>query len=167
MNKKLTTVLIIMAIIPIGLLSWMGITGMQSVKENSHHQIQIIGEQELEHVSDRISDIFLDIKENMSQLIIDNGVGIDEIRNTIRKQNLIRQIFITDKDILLYPLEDIGSNKLLSNKEKAFLIRIKETDISYNFLQKSLSEDDTNRLKEGWHTWFMGDGINFIFWRNN
>ncbi|MCK5201430.1 MAG: HAMP domain-containing histidine kinase, partial [Spirochaetales bacterium] len=62
---------------------------------------------------------------------------------------------------LIYPSAEIP----LSRKEETFLTRIKETDISFNFLQKSETEESGKTIRQGWHTWFMGDGINFIYWQ--
>lgn len=160
MNRKLTFVLVVMAIIPIGLLSWMGFVSMQSEKEHSKQQIQYLGNQELEIVRNNIERVFIELEDELGQVLNNTGTDIDEIRILQRNHNLIKQIFITHKVGLIYPSAEI----LLSEREEAFLDRIKETDISFNFLQKSETEESEEVFLEGWHTWFMGSGLNFIYW---
>jgi len=160
MNRKLTFVLVVMAIIPIGLLSWMGFAGIQSEKERREQQIQYLGNQKLEIVRNRIERVFIELEDELGQVLNNTGTNIDEIRAIQRNHDLIKQIFITHKDGLIYPSAKI----LLSRREEAFLARIKETDISFNFLQKSETEESGGTFLEGWHTWFMGNGLNFIYW---
>ncbi len=161
MNRKLTFVLIVMAIIPIGLLSWMGFAGIHSEKERREQQIQYLGNQRLEIVRNSIERVFIELEDELDQVINNTDTDIDKIRILQRNHNLIKQIFITDQDGLIYPSVEIP----LSKKEEAFLTRIKETDISFNFLQKSETEESGKTIRQGWHTWFMGDGINFIYWQ--
>ncbi len=150
-----------MAIIPIGLLSWMGFAGIQSEKEHREQQIQNLGNQQLEIVRDSIERVFTELEDELDQVINNTGTDIDEIRILQRNHNLIKQIFLSDQDGLIYPSADIP----LSRKEEAFIARIKETDISFNFLQKSDTENPKETSLQGWHTWFMGDGLNFIYWQ--
>jgi signal transduction histidine kinase len=161
MNRKFTIILIIMAIIPIGLLSWMGFATIQAEKDRSKQQIQYLGIQQLEIVRDNIKQNFVNLELELNQILDLAGTNIDEIRTINRNHTLVSQIFILDEDGFVYPSE----STILSNKEEAFLVRIRETDISYDFFQKSNTEESGEALTEGWHTWFMGDGINFIFWK--
>ena len=163
MNKKMIFVLTVMAIISIGLLSWMGITGMQLESERREQQLQYLGNQQLEIVRDNINKVFIDLENELISILDFTGADIDKIRLTQRNNNLIKQIFITDKEGLVFPNKDIP----LSEREESFITRIKETDISFNFLQKSNNENLEGSLQEGWHTWFMGDGLNFIYWQKN
>ncbi|MDA3940863.1 MAG: HAMP domain-containing sensor histidine kinase [Spirochaetia bacterium] len=160
MNRKLTIVLVVMALIPIGLLSWMGFAGFQSEKDRTREQIHFLGTQRLELVRDDISRIFIELETELDQVVNFTENNIDEIRKTTRNHTIITQMFIVDQEGMEYPSSIIP----ISNLEEAFLLRIKETDISFNFLQKSNTEESGGSISRGWHTWFMGDGINFIYW---
>jgi len=160
MNRKLTIVLIIMAIIPIGLLSWMGFAGIQSEKERSKQQIQYLGNQQLEIIRDRMEKVFIELEDELDKVINNTGIDIDNIRTVQRNHNFIKQIFIVDDDNLVYPSFEIP----LSEREETFLNRIKETNISFYFLQTSETENPEEIIQQGWHTLFMGDGLNFIYW---
>jgi signal transduction histidine kinase len=161
MTRKFTIVLVVLAIIPIGLLSWMGFASIQAEKDRSKQQIKYLGNQQLEIVRDNIKQSFMNLEMELNQVLDLIGSDIDELRNINRNHNLISQIFILNEEGLVYP----SGSTILSNKEEAFLVRIRETDISFDFLQKSKTEKSGEVLTEGWHTWFMGDGINFIFWK--
>jgi len=161
MNRKLTVVLIIMAIIPIGLLSWMGFASIQSEKDRQEQQIHYLGVKQLELVRDNINQNFIELELELDQILNFAETDIDKIRTINRSHNLISQIFILDENGLVYP----SKSTLLSNKEQDFLVRIRETDISYNFLQKPNLEKSGETISSGWHTWFMGDGVNFIYWK--
>ena len=161
MNRKLTIILIIMVIIPIGLLSWMGFASIQSEKDRAKQQIQYIGKQKLELVQENITLLFKELENDLEKVLDLAGSNIDEIRSIQRNQSLIRQIFILDNEGLQYP--SFGFS--ISRNEEAFLTRVKETDISFNYLLKSEIEVEAGDTIKGWHTWFMGDGINFIYWK--
>ncbi|MCK5200291.1 MAG: hypothetical protein KAR21_18165, partial [Spirochaetales bacterium] len=90
MNRKLTFVLVIMAIIPIGLLSWMGFAGIQSEKERSKQQIQYLGNQQLEIIRDSIEKVFTELEDELDQVINNTGTDIDKIRVLQRNHNLIK-----------------------------------------------------------------------------
>lgn len=161
MNRKLITVVIIMAVIPIGLLSWMGFTSIRSEEERARQQIQFLGNGKLELVRDNISGIFKVVESEIASIFKSAGFKTENIRAIQRKSNLVKQIFILGRDGFIYPSSDTP----LSDKEKDFLNRIKEADISYNFLSRP-SDENVGRLQErGWHTWLMGEGINFIYWQ--
>lgn len=152
MNRKLITVVIIMAVIPIGLLSWMGFTNIRSEEERARQQIQFLGNGKLELVRDNISGIFKVVESEIASIFKSAGFKTENIRAIQRKSNLVKQIFILGRDGFIYPSSDTP----LSDKEKDFLNRIKEADISYNFLSRP-SDENVGRLQErGWHTWLMG-----------
>ena len=162
MNRKLTIILIIMVIIPIGLLSWMGFASIQSEKDRAKQQVQYFGKQKLELVQENITLFFKEMESDINKFLDLVGTDIDDIRILQREQKLIKQVFLVEKDGLIYPSSEIP----LSKREDDFLTRIKETDISFYFLLKPEVEtlDEKQKIK-GWHTWFMGDGINFIYWK--
>ena len=136
MNRKLTIILIIMVIIPIGLLSWMGFTSIQSEKDRAKQQIQYIGKQKLELVQENITLLFKEMESYINKFLDLVGTDIDNIRISQREQKLIQQVFLLEKDGLIYPSSEI----LISKREDDFLTRIKETDISVNFLLKPEAE---------------------------
>lgn len=162
MNRKLTIILIIMVIIPIGLLSWMGFAGIKTEKARSKQQIQYIGKQKLELVQEKVTLFFKEMERDINKFLDLVGTDVDDIRILQREQKLVQQVFLVEKEGLLYPSREIS----ISKKEDDFLTRIKETDISFNFLIKPDAEGlDEKQKSKGWHTWFMGDGINFIYWK--
>ncbi len=161
MNSKLTIILIILAIIPIGLLGWMGYSAIKSEETRREQKIRYMGSRELELAEKSIEQLFSNLEIELEELVANSETDIASIRILQRKHNLIKQIFISGREKLLYPSEEIP----LSNREKEFLRRVKETDISFNFLNKSVTENQKDTVLRGWHTWFMGDGLNFIFWR--
>ena len=149
-----------MAIIPIGLLVWMGFAEISMEQDRQEKQIQYLGMQKLEMVKENLNTLFKGLEDDLDQTLDTMGTEIDVIRDFQRNHNLIKQVFIADKDGLIYPNYDIS----LSSTEKSFLSRIKETDISFNFLQKPETENQNGTLNKGWHTWFMGNGLHFIYW---
>lgn len=108
---------------------------------------------------------------------------IEKIRNMTRNSYIFRQFFILgEHNTLLYPSKDIP----LSEAEQDFLLRTKEIGISRGMFiggerenmgttsdassVPSASADIPTAPKQGfreygWYTWYLGEGINFIFWR--
>lgn len=160
MKIKLTIVLIVMAIIPIGLLVWMGFAEIRMEQDRKKQQIQYLGRQRLELVKKNLTIVFKELEDELDQTLDTMGTEIDVIRDFQRNHNLIKQVFIADKDGLIYPDSEIP----LSSNEQSFLARIKETDISFNFLQKPDTENQKGTFNKGWHTWFLGNGLHFIYW---
>ncbi len=171
-SKKLIAVFLILTIIPAGLLSWLGIMSIRAEKEQAKAQFAVLANERLERVNLVIESVFSDITSHLIQISDETTADIDSIREYTRNDRYIRQIFLLDEDgRLVFPSEAVP----LSEQEHDFLARTKEIGLSAGlFLGHSGDEtgpvegeaETSNRSRaHGWHTWYLGEGVNFIFWK--
>jgi signal transduction histidine kinase len=112
-------------------------------------------------------------------------MSVDKIREFMRESEIIRQVFILSGELsgdggLIYPSEKMP----ISSRERDFLLRTKEIGLSRgSFTAAGKQEYSAARPvpgeygngatagdgwgvhSHGWRTWYLGDGINFMFWR--
>ncbi len=188
MNKKLITVVLLLTIIPVVLLVWLAIFGYRSEEDRNLRQIQSLGLERLKTVDLQIEGYFQNLEQTLLTLpefyaTVKNTAretehrkvfqqNVDALRELTRKSSLIRQIFILDADnYFIFPSETIP----LSKQERDFLLRTKEIDLGPAlFIQSERRLESENEMEgtagefaanHGWYTWYLGEGINFIFWR--
>lgn len=169
MNKKLTTVFLILTVLPVGLLIWIGLLGYRREEDRSRQLIEQVGRERITSVNLQIEGYFNDLQRELLSLPDFSDMGIDEIRRLGRRQTLVRQFFlIGEGGEMIYPPEGVP----LSEAEREFLTRTSEIGLSRGlFLQADATNvagqaSDTPAFADfGWYTWYLGEGINFIFWR--
>jgi hypothetical protein len=100
-----------------------------------------------------------DIETELLEYSRAHTLPVDELRRISRNAQLITQIFLLDANgTFLFPPE----NGETSDREQAFLATATELELSS--VLRAKSEANERPDDSGWHTWFMGDGINFVFW---
>jgi signal transduction histidine kinase len=161
MNKKLVTLFLILTILPVGLLSWLGIVSVRTEKERDRQYFEELAAERLENVNLQIENYFTALEAELLSLPDFASMHVDEIREDMRESEIIRQVFILSGDgALVYPSEDIP----ISSRERDFLVRTKEIGLSRGVFTAG-GEEESRFISHGWRTWYLGDGINFIFWR--
>ncbi len=162
MNNKLITVFLILTVIPVSLLSWLTVMSFKSEKDRSLKQFIILCEERLQNVDFQIQSVFSHLENELLQLPDLSAMEVDDIRELTRKSTIIRQVFILSEDnSMRYPSKEIP----LSEREQDFLVRTGEIGISTGLFLKPASETSEVYLSRGWYTWYLGSGINFIFWQ--
>ncbi|TFG62023.1 MAG: HAMP domain-containing histidine kinase [Spirochaetales bacterium] len=167
MRKKLIAVFLILSVLPAGLLIWLGAVSIKSEEDRNRRQMAAIAAERLSAVNQKIVNIFLNLESQLTALPDMTDMNIDDIRSLARHSGLIRQIFIIDESgLLVYPSGDLP----LSVQEKEFLDRTKELGLSAGLFLAETDEQPEEHgqpiaLRSGWYTWYLGDGVNFIFWR--
>ena len=82
-----------MAIIPIGLLVWMGFAEISLEQDRQEKQIQYLGMQKLEMVKENLNTLFKGLEDDLDQTLDTMGTEIDVIRDFQRNHNLIYHLF--------------------------------------------------------------------------
>ena len=200
MNKKLVTLFLILTLLPVGLLSWLGIMSVRTEKERNRQHFQELAAERLENVNLKIKNYFITLEAELLRLPDFSSMPVDEIREVMRESEIIRQVFILSGELsgdggLIYPSEKMP----ISSRERDFLLRTKEIGLSRGSFTAagkyaSVGEDSSGETitggdgntgdggntgdsepttaddgrgvsSHGWRTWYLGDGINFMFWR--
>jgi signal transduction histidine kinase len=172
-NKKLIAAFLILTAVPVGLLGWLAVVGYRSEAERTRQQLEAFGRERLTTVNLQVEQYFTSLESELLGLpnlyeVFTRGPGEDtgtagteELRELTRENFLFRQVFIFDSDNrMLFP----DAERPLSENERDFLLRTKEIGLSRGLFENS-SEKHSRTQEYGWYTWYLGDGINFIFWR--
>lgn len=185
MNKKLITVFLILTAIPVGLLGWLAVVGYRSEVDRNQRQIEALGRQRLTTINLQVGQYFDNLESellglpNLYELFLqgdapaksgdESSAGADALRELVRESFLFRQVFILGSDnSMIFPSDEIT----LSEGEEDFIARTKEIGMSRGIFVRDRSggaEEDGETVLEssdyGWYTWYLGEGINFIFWK--
>lgn len=161
MKKKLIVIFLLIILIPLGLTTWLGMRNLDNEQEVNRRQFQEVLSKRLKDIDEKILTVFQTREIELIRMEIDTTRDIDDIRSILRRNRIIRHIFLLDSEgEKLYPRE----GDVLSISEKDFLIRTKDVRISRGLFLKPSIENTQVHASSGWYTWFMGDGINFIFY---
>jgi len=162
MNKKLLIVFLILTIIPVSLLGWLGFVSSRMEKDRALERAFELAAGKLENINLQIRNTISGIENELLGLPGISDLSVDEIRGFTRKNRFIRQVFILSEDgTLRYPADSIP----LSGQERDFLARVKEIGISPGLFLINPEEGETGSPGFGWYTWYLGEGVNFIFWK--
>ncbi len=85
--------------------------------------------------------------------------SVEEARRFVRRSRFVRQVFVLDSERrFLIP----SPNAPLTRKEQDALIRTQSVwDGGISFVRQG---EAGQTLTEGWHTWFWGPGLQFLYW---
>ena len=159
MKKSLLIVFLLLTAIPLGVITWMSFSSYSRQRETTEERYAILARRQLEEIDRLVLSHLRNVDERLRELLARSE--IDEMRKTARNESLVRQMFVLSEDgTYVYPPED-GET---SERERSFVDRAREMELA-SVLAPGRPESGQESISEyGWYTWFMGDGINFIFW---
>jgi signal transduction histidine kinase len=160
MNRKLITIFSIFTILPVGLITWMGVQSVRAEHERNRQERTASAYRRLELLGRTLESEFLRLENELLALTPFRNLDSDKIREATREQPYIRQGFVFGTDgSLRFPSED----EPLSAQETEFLERTREIGLSPGLFHGQ--DESRASARYGWYTWYLGEGINFIFWR--
>ena len=123
----------------------------------------MLAREQLEDIDRLLLSKMRQIETELKNISTFETIQIDELRRATRKETLIRQLFVLDAEgVFIFPPES-GE---ISSREAEFLEMARDLELASvtgGANQERFSSESI--LDEGWYTWFMGDGLNFVFWR--
>ncbi len=162
MKKKLIIVFLILTIVPAGLLGWLGVVSFRAEKERDLLQFRQSCLGRLEAVNLEIERFFLSLENELRELPGLTDAEVERIRRITRENDLIRQVFLIGGDgELAYPAEGM----VMSRREEEFLVRVREIAPSAGLFLEPAEGEGVPTDDRGWFTWYLGEGINFIYWQ--
>ena len=161
MKKSLLIIFLLLIVTPVSIITWMGFTGYQRERASFAERYRMLARNQLKEIDRLVSAEVESIVSELSELRQAHLFGADELRRLSRKSGIIRQLFILDSDnTFLFP----STSGPLSSSEAAFLQEAGDLELASALGMKS-RETDRRVDSYGWHTWFMGEGIQFAFWQ--
>jgi CheY-like chemotaxis protein len=158
-KKQLLLIFIIIILMPIIVMTVMAFR----TYGNSENQI-------LEEQRDTANNILISnnrilqnkfrmIENDLNQLVFDSSLTAREIRSETTRVKLVNEVFIINSDNkFIFPPED-GE---MSQRERDFISEAKNIEL-INSLRSMISPTESRAEHSRWYTWFMGDGINFVY----
>jgi len=128
-------------------------------------------QQELDRQKEKASEILLgnarllknrlnQIEGELDQLALDPDIPVQDLRSSMNRQRLVKQAFIIDSSsTFLYP----DAKGEISGRENDFIHEAENIDLAGS-LRAGISQSEDGSIQSHWYTWFMGDGINFIYY---
>ena len=161
MKPKLAIVLIFIVLLPLGLMAWLGLRVAGSERaavEESFRQLHL----------DKLADLETGIQKVAGErerklLALTDSLTPEPgaVREAVRDNPEICQIFVLSKDgKLIHP--DIQTR--LNRSEEEFLTRASQVFKDPGIFQQT-SGESAEVSRQGWHSWYWGEGVNFIFWQ--
>ena len=184
MKPRLVAIYLLIVLLPLGLLSWLGSELARDEQQRVEMKFQELLTAQL---ADRNQTFINGIEEREREFLemcnVAEEVSRDELRALIRKERFVRQIFVLKPDGgFIYPL----LVKDATERERGFFERTKSiwesgirlgarADSPVNFANNTaqtfknqalpLMQGGSVRQQHGWHPWFWGNGVQFLFWR--
>ncbi len=175
MNRRFILLLFLLVLTPGVLLSWFGYR--MSMQESSIQEVRLnkLVIEQLRNLDEDILRYMIEQQQELG-LVLSRMDGLNDWRTVSEKYPLIRQTFLINSEgDRVYPSENLEFTK----QEKQFIER---SNILWqgNELYKSTSindyEEEKSRYfsslqrkvlkpsKNGWYSWFWGNGLNLVFW---
>jgi hypothetical protein len=162
-KPKLIIVLIFIVLVPLGLMAWLGLRVARSERAAVEEAFRQLHRDQL---ADLEATILKVVDQRERQLLAFSDSVEPEsgrLREAVRDDPAISQIFVlADNGRLIHP--DIQEN--LNRDEQEFLTRAQQVWKDPGIFRRSSGESaEPEAAQYGWHSWYWGSGINFIFWR--
>jgi len=162
-KPKLLIILLLIVLVPLGLMAWLGlrVAGSEraAVEESFRqlHRDKLAGlEADIQKVAGERERRLLALSESLKPEPV-------ALRAAVRNDPAISQIFVLNKDGKLF-FPDI--HKRLNRGEEEFLTRASQVFKDPGIFHQTTGET-AEVSRHGWHSWYWGDGVNFIFWRRD
>ena len=162
MKKKLLLVFFIIILMPITVITVMAFYSYRdSEKRELENQKNIATDILL--LNDRvIKNAISLVEQELDQIELESSDTPDEIRRSTSGIKLVKQAFlINELNTFTFPPE----NDPKSAKEVEFINEAEKIEL-ISSLQIPIGSSEQNESISQWYTWFMGDGINFIYYSN-
>ncbi len=193
LKPKLLITFLIIVILPIAILAWFGIRITSNERTIVKQQIDDLLLSKLVDYEHNITQLLEERERDFFKTISSLNYKPNYLRNIIRKESRIKQIFIADeRGRLLYPSLEIFPNATEKDflektdkiwKDKNFLIskqpaiqafstnnampqinaQVQQTSNMFN--QNYIQSETQDEQKKGWFVWYWENGINLIYWR--
>lgn len=162
MKKSLLIVFLLLVIAPLAVITWLSYANIAREERMTAERYAILAKRRLEEIDRLIQSRLGQVASELQEYGGIYALDIDELRRIARKTRIIEQLFIIDEDgSFVFPPE----SGVTSAQEEEFLENATELELSL-ILGPGAVESAGGSGDWGWYTWFMGDGINFIYWHS-
>ena len=149
--------------LPIGLLAWVGWRMTQEEEQRLQRQLRQLQTKHLADLRGSLADLMVELEQGfLEEPGLFASADAQALREHTRKRRFVRQLFLmSDEGPFLYP--DLTGT--MTDREREFFIRTRSIWNLGERLDGSGDDPTIPDRSHGWHTWFWGNGMQFLFWR--
>ena len=179
MKPRLVALLLMLVLAPLLSATLLGLRTARDEQKLLRHQFQALLGKRLADVDARIGRVLADRQQRLARLVdrvreagavggpylFDNRpLAAAPIRDLVRGEPLVLQIFVQDaQGKLLHPPPEAANR---NQAEQAFFERIRPIrERGETFFHPADSQAAAGVAEEGWYTYYLNEGVNFLFWR--
>jgi signal transduction histidine kinase len=159
-KKKLLFIFILIIFMPITVMTVMAV---YTYKENKSQRLEKYKEEASNILLSNarlLQNRLIQVEGDLDMAALDPSRPAQELRTDMNMRRLVKQAFIIDEaNTFLFP--DIQGD--VSRREEEFLKEAENIDLAAG-LRAGFSQSEDKMIQSHWYTWFMGDGINFIYY---
>jgi len=161
MKPKLIVILLLLVLIPLGLISWLGVAIARQEQERVQQRMQQVLTARLADLREHVDRLMQRETRALRRLTELPTSDAEALRDLVRERRLVRQVFVLAPDkAFLFPPPDGPSDR-----ERAALQRLAPVWQSSGFFHRDGIESGTAAEPTGWHTWLADEGVQLFFWR--
>lgn len=163
MKPKLIALFLLIVLVPLGLLTWLGLRVAHDEQEIVEHKFRELLVGKLRDVDAAVAG-FLEERERQLLALTDlSHYDVPSLRKLVQSTPFIEQVFVLGPDgKRLYPSPD-GP---LNSSERGFLARAGQVwQDRQAFYRPPETPGSSAPRSHGWYVWYWGSGLNVLFWR--
>ena len=178
MKRRLILVLTLLVLLPLAVLVGFGVALARQEKARVQARYESLLSERLADISGNVTRLVEARERELQSALSLPSLDPNHIRAKVRTHRLLRQVFVLSAEgRLFHPTRD----EAITTEESAFLERTaslwesgesfwspSETQVPQS-QQRYIGKGRRSKISmaaatSGWHTWFWGEGLRFIFW---
>ena len=164
MKKSLLIIFLLLIVAPIGTISWLSYSSFVQERDSTSERYSILARRQLVEIDRLVTSHLSSLKRELLLYKDLDVTNISELRRIARRTGIVRQLFVIDKDDeFIFP----PTTSEITSAEAQFLEEAGSLELPLVLGDRGGEATAVGSHNTGWYTWFMGDGINFIFWQLN
>ncbi len=185
MRRRQVAALLLLVLLPLGLLTWLGVRGESARRALARERIGGLGSLRTEHVESQIAGLLDRRARHLLGEVDPASLDGARLRALMRSSPDVDAVFVQREDgALEFPSRRQG----LSSGEAALLLRVRRIllqrelwhaepaeleakgsslgDRSYGFVQQSVAQSASTDVDGsfGWYSWYWETGLHLLFW---
>ena len=162
MKKSLLIVFLLLVIAPLGVITWLSYSNIVREESMSEERYAILAKRQLEEVDRLLQSHLRKLELELQEYRNIQDLNADELRRITRNARIVEQLFvINDERAFVFPPE-LGET---SAHEREFLEAAGDLELPLVLGSNTVESTGRDSGEQGWYTWFMGEGVNFLYWQ--
>ncbi|MBN1686387.1 MAG: HAMP domain-containing histidine kinase [Spirochaetales bacterium] len=189
MKKSLLIVFLLLVIAPLGVISWLSYSNIARERAVSAERYAILARKQLEQIDRLLQVRIRELEARLREYSDIYALEAEELRRIARNTRIVDQLFVIDDEHrFVFPPES-GE---LSAREAEFLetagrlelplvlgnggaagasapgaggVSGPDTGAERGQTVTGMARNDTAGAGGGWYTWFMDEGVHFLYWQ--